>query len=329
MLKVSTKFLPKGKYFGFPNIENFKYLFDVSSFKHRKLSLSFFKPKGKKGWVWKGIRLAFPFFQLAMKSKIINVKENGEYYNSIKELFGGEVRITTYSSTDKDKLVLRVIKDYKVVGFLKIGLNELGNKHLLQEKIGWKKVKELGFNSIVESELAFDEHTALVLKVVEGDELTVDQGIPKNILDQFSYDKRINLNEHPRYLNLSNDFPDLDLGLEAYYMNSGIEFGLCFEHGDFSPWNIIKSRESLQIIDLEFSEVNGIEGMDEIKYIYCIERYVNNLNSTELVSKLQQSLNPDLAKYILPLFLVKEIRYRKEMSHDFNYELEALKNTLT
>lgn len=319
------KFLPKGKYFGFPKLENFKFLFDVSTKATRDHSFTFFNPKGKKAIVWKLIKKAFPIISLVFRKSIYHQNQNGEFYSSIQSFFQKEVGVTGYLSTDKDKLVLRVSSGSEVIGFLKVGLNDLGNDHLQQEKLGWEKLGELGMKSIISSEMTLGNHHVLCLDVVKGKELPVDADLPRALLERFYYNESFSLLDHPRYVQLREYFEEYDINFNARYKNCEDTFYSCFEHGDFAPWNIIVDNGSLEVIDLEFCCVEGIEGMDEIKFRYCIGRYIKGASYEEILDLLNEQLTEKLVKYILPMFLIKEINYRKEMGHEFSYELNVLK----
>lgn len=213
-----------------------------------------------------------------------------------------------------------------IIGYLKFGLNNDGVKRLLNEK---NAIEILSKVNVVKPLILFDNYKGqpyLILKELTGDieELTIDE--LNSLLIKLKKEKAFGLFEHPRVLQLrtqldeQKDLQEYKVILNEICKSSKRKYLEVYEHGDFAPWNIIKSSNNCVPFDFEYFEEKGLEYMDLIKYFYQVGRLLRNYSKLKLVNYITNNIR--ITEIDL---LIKEILKRKNDKENYQFEKELLK----
>jgi hypothetical protein len=97
-----------------------------------------------------------------------------------------------------------------------------------------------------------------------------------------------------------------------------------YEHGDFTPWNIVKVEEQYTPFDFEHFVEDGLEYLDLIKYYYQVGKLLEGLNGKELITYIAEEIKIEEMRELLQLFLIKEIVRNKEEGEPYNFEVEMI-----
>jgi hypothetical protein len=111
--------------------------------------------------------------------------------------------------------------------------------------------------------------------------------------------------------------------VESICMASTVKYHLVYEHGDFTPWNIVRVGEEYIPFDFEYFVEDGLEYFDTIKYYYQIGKLLEAKDGEELVEFVSTQVNIPEIKELITLFLIKEILRNKKENEPFEFE-EAL-----
>ena len=238
---------------------------------------------------------------------------------------------STYFATAKDKVVIQLqTPTAELIGYVKFPLNNVGRKRLQNEK---KAIDILNKQGIVDSYILsgeFEGTPFLLLHAIEGEIGAVDNSPVELLLSKLKRDESYKLSEHPRVINLR--LKCASLGLDAHMdkidnicRKDDHKYQLVFEHGDFTPWNIIKHSDGHTLFDFEYVEEEGIEHFDRIKFHYQIGKLINKLNEQELIDYvLSKFVGGDISN-VFQLFLIKEIVKGIEDKEDFEFECQVIK----
>ena len=113
--------------------------------------------------------------------------------------------------------------------------------------------------------------------------------------------------------------------IERLCKSSVTEYAVVYEHGDFTPWNIVKVNDDYIPFDFEHFVEDGLEYFDLIKYYYQIGKLIESLNANELVAYVSAKVNTIEVEQLLKLFLIKEIIRNTEENEECNFEIKMLK----
>lgn len=329
------EFLSKGTYVVLPTKSNPRVLLSVDNCKLAKLAFKLYNPFSFKAKFLKKIVqfLCFNFNPLAriilptikvIKSDFIGFLEN--------ELNVSSLTSSVYIATIKDKLVLQLQSQNVIIGYVKYPLNKLGLKHLLNEK---KAIEILSKKKLTEPFLLYETYNNtpfLIIKELEG-EINIDNNLDIDlILNSYKKPQSFFLKSHPRIKQLSdmlinNDLQNYFTALQYLCELSQEVYCEVFEHGDFAPWNIIKSKSGSIPFDFEYFEVNGLEHLDAIKYHFQIECLLNGKKGQELINSVSAKIKLKEFKIIFKVFLIKEIVNKKESNQLFELEESLFKTT--
>ena len=102
-------------------------------------------------------------------------------------------------------------------------------------------------------------------------------------------------------------------------------FQVVYEHGDFAPWNIIKTNnDELKLFDFEYFVKDGLEYMDLIKYYFQIENLLNQKKDNELISSVLTKIENENKNLLFTIYLYKEIMIKYSEKLDYQTELNLL-----
>jgi len=266
-------------------------------------------------------------------SKIIcgTKKEKKSFFISyLEKKLDRQLISSLYFSTANDKVVMQLqTSNAEIVGYLKYPLNEVGLKHLINEI---KAIKLLSEKNVVQSYLLHDEFDGmpfLLLSALDGEIGFVQRGYIDDILLLFKRNYVYKLIDHPRIIQLQklvvkNSFKNFSLIIDRICENSKIEYALVYEHGDFTPWNIIEVDGKYIPFDFEYFVEDGIEYFDLLKYNYQVGKLLEGRTGTELIKYLQKKIDIPEVLELFQLFLIKEIVQGYKEGESFDVELEIL-----
>jgi len=169
----------------------------------------------------------------------------------------------------------------------------------------------------------------LLLKAVDGHIGIVKRSEINNLLNKLKRDKTYVLADHPRIQKIKlrlfeNGMAFYAIFLEKMCYNSSVPYALVYEHGDFTPWNIMKVNDTYIPFDFEYFVEDGLEYFDLIKYYYQTGRLLNGLRGKQLINYIITVTELPESKILLPLFLFKEILRSIEENESYTFEVELL-----
>lgn len=277
-------------------------------------SLELLQPHSKEGRLFKKyLKKSFLFFKIIKKVGLIKKKKGNEIFiNSIHKQINFEGnQMSFYKSEDSDKIVIQIISNEFVKGYIKFPLNQKGVEKLKQEIQNYRFIK----NKDVTPKFFYCKFNSIPLLFVEKlIPLRIDHFDLKSFLKKLKSSEKYKLVDHPRQKEIKRKFFDatnnqnlinmLDLRLSK---NSN-KFCVVFEHGDFTPWNLFQNENrEVKIIDLEYSNPLGLEFIDEIRYYYSEEKLVQKKNEVNLYKLIQSKFDGiEDFNLVYILFLMEE-----------------------
>ncbi|MDG1398531.1 MAG: hypothetical protein P8P88_09110, partial [Polaribacter sp.] len=97
-----------------------------------------------------------------------------------------------------------------------------------------------------------------------------------------------------------------------------------YEHGDFAPWNIVKTKNGMAAFDFEYFVENGLEYLDIIKYHFQVGRLLKGKNQNDLYQYVSDKIGISEIREMLSLFLLKEIMNSYQQNKASNFETKML-----
>ncbi|OEK07757.1 hypothetical protein A8C32_14795 [Flavivirga aquatica] len=251
--------------------------------------------------------------------------KKSEFIEYLENRFNTQFTVSVYYSTEKDKVVLQLQSNNSIFGYLKFPINKLGVINLNIEK---DAIKLLSKKEIVEPFILSATYGNIPFLITP--QLKGKIGIPaendiENLVSQLKKESKHKLIDHPRIKGLYYDLEKLQL--ESYRLqmdlilaNSAEYYYEAFEHGDFAPWNIIKTHKGLVPFDFEFFIKNGIEYFDLIKYHFQVGRLLKKKSPVPLSNYIFNKIKTKNIESLVALFLIKEIitLERTNESHQFH-----------
>jgi len=326
-----SKFFSKNSYLYLPTKNNPRVALAIDNKDIAKNAFKLYNPFSAKAKVLKRV-YAFLFcssnFRLGGSSEKVN--EKAKFIEYLEKELNEEIIASLYFATIEDKIVIQLqTTDAKIIGYLKYPLNDVGLVHVKNEIRAFEILSEKG---IVEPYLLSQEYEGkpfLILKEIDGDIGMVDRDNVKEILKQFHRDTSAKLSEHPRVFELKQLLEHYELNdyvtqIEAICKKSTFEFKIVYEHGDFTPWNIVKVKENYVPFDFEYFVEDGLEYFDLIKYYYNTGRLLHGKEGEALIEYLEEHIDSSAALLLIRLFLMKEIILNMDSSQDERELLESL-----
>lgn len=325
-------FFSSGKYLYLPSKFDPKVILAVNDPITARNSFKLYNPFSKKAKLLKRISSFLVLNTNRISERIFSIsnESKSDFIQYLEDKLKITIRTSLYFSTAKDKVVLQLQSDFEIVGYLKFPMNEKGVKRLLNEK---KAIEILSKKNIVDSPILFDYYKSqpyLLLKELKGEinELTI--GELKSLLGKLKKNQTFRLFEHPRVKQLITDldeigFQEYKVMLNEVCIASKKKYLHVYEHGDFTPWNIIKSSNDYVPFDMEYFEENGLEYMDLIKYFYQVGRLLRNYSKIKLFKFICRKIKIDEIDLLIKLFLIKEILQKKIEKESYQFEKEMLK----
>ncbi len=258
-----------------------------------------------------------------------NLKSTSEFIQYLEQKLAVTLVVSIYFATEKDKVVIQLQTENKVYGYLKFPLNAVGSSRLLNEK---KAIDILSKKNIVSPVLFSDQYKGnhfILLKEVKGAIELVSKPKLDALLSSFKKTNKYQLKQHPRVLQLLEKLTIL--GLDDY---TEMVHVICnasknvyhevYEHGDFTPWNLITDNTDVIPFDFEYFEQYGLEYFDIIKYHFQIGRLLDQLSNRKLVESIFRAIQAPEISMLFQLFLLKEIIAHKSNNKPYLFEKELL-----
>lgn len=330
---ISNNFYSSNSYLVLPTKANPKVALAVDTNELSKNSFSLYNPFSWKAKVFK--KIAYISTLLNSNYFIKREKTASSFILFLEEKLNIKLISSLYFATEKDKVVLQLqaIKSGKleIIAYVKYPLTVEGVKRIENEK---KAIDILEKYKIVDKYILYDtfkNHPFLISLPLKGEIslLSSDKKINK-LIDVLKRDKEYKLSNHPRIIALQKNLEKyrfieyLDL-LEQIIYVSNENYALVYEHGDFTPWNIIcLKNDACQLFDFEYFIEDGLEYFDFIKYFYQIGKILKKMNSNQITNFIYKKIETPEIVLLFQLFLLKEIIKHKEENKNYDYEIEIL-----
>lgn len=325
-------FFSEDTYLYLPSRKNPKVILAVGKSSLAKLSFKIYNPFSIKAKVFKKIvcYLAVNFNRIFKKTVKLQVHENSKFIKFLNKQFDKKFASSIYNATLKDKVIIQLQSNEKIFGYVKFPLNEIGKSNVKNEI---KAIEILTKKEVIDVEIqSFEFHKTpfFVMPELEGNIETVSDEAVLKILEPFKKEISFKLKNHKRILEIRDFLIKNELNyelviLEKTLQKSKVKYFEAFEHGDFAPWNIVKTKNGFEAFDFEYFQENGLEYLDIIKYHFQVGRLLKNKSKQELFNYLSQKIEIIEIKELLIVFLLKEIMVAIKQQKQYNFESEMLK----
>ena len=170
------KFLSAGTFVVLPTKSNPRVFLSIDNGKVAKLAFNLYNPFSNKAKLLKAV-LKFVCLHANPLGKVLapTIKASkSELISFLEEtLDTAPLTSSVYIATIKDKVVLQLQADNRVIGYVKYPLNDIGLKHVLNEK---RAIDLLSKKQLIDSYLLFDSYNETPFIVLKG----LDGKIKKN-----------------------------------------------------------------------------------------------------------------------------------------------------
>ena len=176
----------------------------------------------------------------------------------------------------------------------------------------------------------FRETPFFILPELEGNIETVSDEDVLKIIQPFKKGVFKKLQKHYRVKQIKeflkeNNFNDELQILENTLLSSKNNYEEVYEHGDFAPWNIVKTKDGFSAFDFEYFTEKGLEYFDLIKYHFQIGRLLKRKSKEELYNYVSKKIKIKEINEVFSLFLLKEIMVAANQQKKALFEKEMLK----
>ncbi|MGV6830168.1 MAG: hypothetical protein ACWA5P_01235 [bacterium] len=327
----AISFYSNNDYLFLPSKNAYKVALIVDDSTKAKLSFQLYNPFSTKGKIYKKL-MAFLFIHFNRLAKIVfNVKksERSEFLKHLETNLKMTLEASIYNATAGDKVVLQLLNNDGIYGYLKFPINELGKHNLRKENNGCEILSK---NQVVPNLLHsanYKNTPYIISQPLEGTfHIFPDEEILV-LLEKFIKNSQHQLTHHPRVEQIINQanaegLKHLSNRVKQIIQKDPNVYFEAYEHGDFAPWNIIDTPNGLVSFDLEFFEERGIEQFDFIKYHYQIGRLLSKKQPLELAQYVLSKLTNSGSQVLFELFVIKEIIRLHQANESYDYELKIL-----
>jgi len=333
----ATDYFSANSYLFLPTANNPRVALAVDNAEMAKNAFKLYNPFSSKAQMLKKVSAtAFTHFnEVAKHVWNVQQKEKSGFVTYLEEKLKTPLVASLYFATIHDKIVLQLqTPQAQIVGYVKYPLNEVGLQHLKNEK---RAIEILSKKQIVSEYFLYDEFEGtpfLLLEALDGDIGEVERSIVDDILSKFKREATFKLLEHPRVNGIKKSLECNGLSkylslVEKVCKDSTAEYGLVYEHGDFTPWNIVKVEDKYTSFDFEHFVEEGIEYFDLIKYYYQTGKLLEKKSGEELLNYISEQVEAKEIKALLTLFVIKEIIRNKEENEPYDFEEKMLSSFRT
>jgi hypothetical protein len=324
-------FYSSNTYIYLPTRSNPKVILSIDNSSISENAFKLYNPFSKKAKLFKSaMNILYTKFNFFTKLILSEEKNQSEFIDYLEKKLNTKLIVSIYLATLKDKIVLQLQdKKSSIIGYLKFPLNDIGLKHI-QNEIDALEI--LSKKNIVDSTILVDKYQGnpfILLKEIDGSIGIVERSNLDIILNKLKRTQSYLLSNHPRIIEVKERLRKHNLNSYIAIINnikkiSSYQYQLVYEHGDFTPWNIVKTKKEFIAFDYEYFLKDGLEYLDLIKYYYQVGKLLNSLNNNELISFIKENITIQEIEFLLKIFLIKEILKNTEESEDFSFEKNIL-----
>ena len=324
-------FFSEDTYLYVPSSKNPKVILAVGKSSLAKLSFKIYNPFSAKAKIFKKIVcfLAVNFNKILNKVAKVQVHKNSEFINFLNQQFDKKFTSSIYNATLQDKVVIQLQADDEVFGYVKFPLNEIGKLNVKNEIKAVEILSKKGVIDIEMQNFEFNKTPFFVLPELEGNNDTISDEAVLKIIEPFKKEVSLELCKHKRVIEIKDFLIQNKLNkelliLEKVIKNSKEKYFEAFEHGDFAPWNIVKTKQGFTAFDFEYFVENGLEYLDSIKYHFQVARLLKSKTKEDLFKYISQKINAKEITELLTVFLLKEIMVAVNQQKKYDFESEML-----
>ena len=332
------EFLSENSYLMLPSSKNPKVILLVDNPSLAEQSFKLYNPFSIKARVLKKIvKFNLIYFNRCFKLLFAQKRERSKFVSFLEKELNQKVLVSLYSATNQNKVVLQLqTTKAEIIGYLKYPLNDFGAKYIQNEIVAINTLSKKGVTRPYILSKIYNKRVFLLLSKVDGDITKIDREILDDILVKFKREDSFYLSMHPRIKGIKERLIEQNLKQYIHLIDRVVlsstkrEYQLVYEHGDFTPWNIIKEEDRYTPFDFEYFVEDGLEYFDLLKYYYQIGKLLKLKKGIELIEYIYKEVEIDEFKILLSLFLLKEMALIKEEGNSFKFEenlLTLLKDT--
>ncbi|MDD7914971.1 hypothetical protein [Polaribacter ponticola] len=315
-----------------PNSKNPKVIIAVGKSSLAKKSFKLYNPFSKKAKIFKSFARFFCVYFNNLFKKIIELQtqENSEFIRFLNQKFDKKFTSSIYKATLNDKVVIQLQADNKIFGYVKYPINEIGIENIKNEINAFKILSKNRALNYEMKNFEFRETPFFILPELEGNIETVSDEDVLKIIQPFKKGVFKKLQKHYRVKQIKeflkeNNFNDELQILENTLLSSKNNYEEVYEHGDFAPWNIVKTKDGFSAFDFEYFTEKGLEYFDLIKYHFQIGRLLKRKSKEELYNYVSKKIKIKEINEVFSLFLLKEIMVAANQQKKALFEKEMLK----
>jgi len=237
---------------------------------------------------------------------------------------------SVYIATEKDKIVLQIQDQNGIVGYLKSPITGLGKKRLQNEQLA---IELLSSKKMIQPLLLkgeFDTSPFILLQPIFGEIGAVTKEEYTSVLKRLKKEEQYSLDLHPRVKHIRTQLNELELAdlidvLDRSINKSNTNYYVVYEHGDFAPWNLIKTKNGIVPFDFEYFEADGLEYLDELKFHFQEQHLLHQKVGKELISGVFSKVGLEEFDCLFKIFLLKEIANKMKIEESVELERSLLK----
>lgn len=326
-------FFSKSRYLHLPSANNPRVSLVIDTKEDALNAFKLYNPFSVKAKVFKKVA-AFFFINFNAIFKhlfVVERTQKSEFIAFIEKKLKCELHASVYNATAKDKVVLQLQSKNKIVGYLKFPLNKEGIVNIKNEANAIALLSKRGIIAPALMTGEYKETPFLILPELKGRITTIHDEDIDAILGGLRKEQKYKLESHPRVHDLKKEIQKLKLPKEYQLIfdillqNSKESYHETYEHGDFAPWNIIKTNTGFIPFDFEFFVEDGIDYFDAIKYHFQVGRLLKNKSCNALLTYIYSKIKPVEPEIIVSLFLFKEIIALSKLDKDYSFEEQMLR----
>lgn len=323
-------FFSEDTYLSIPNRKNPKVVLAIGGKSMARNSFKIYNPFSAKAKLFKSVvRFCFVNFNTIFVNLFdLDKHENSEFINFLNDEFQIKFTTSVYHATLKDKVVIQLQSEELVFGYLKFPMNKLGLKNIKNEIKAIELLSNKGILNLEMKSFNFKGTPFFVLPELQGNIANIPDNEVLKLVESYKKEVLLKLEEQARIIEIKDFFIEKNLKnelkiLENILKTSKEYYHEVYEHGDFAPWNIVKTNEGLAAFDFEYFTEKGLEYFDLIKYHFQVGRLLKGKNQEDLYQYISQKISIKEIKEILSLFLLKEIMsaFQQQKTADFEAEM--------
>lgn len=324
-------FFSDSVYLHIPNAKAPKVILAVDNGYIAKNAFKLYNPFSSKAKLFKrvlGFIAVYLRFFLKKITKLETYKSS-EFIHFLNEKYQKKFTSSIYYATLKDKVVIQLQENNKVFGYVKFPINKVGLSNLKNEIKAIKILSEkniIGYHADV---FEYERTPFFVLPELEGDIKDLEDDDAKNLLKRYYKGDFYELKNHPRVKEIESFFKENKQEKHAAIIedlknSSTKKYADVFEHGDFAPWNIVRTENGYSAFDFEYFVEHGIEYFDLIKYHFQIGRLLKAIEKENLYFYIQEKIHSNEFREIFILFLIKEIMVHMQLNTSYSFYEDLL-----